>query len=44
MHLPWPTVCDYAEADGKLYVSDSVNRRVLAIRFEAAAESLADAR
>jgi len=33
----WPTECDYAEADGRLYVSDSVNRRVLVVRFEATA-------
>jgi DNA-binding beta-propeller fold protein YncE len=33
----WPAECDYAEADGKLYVSDSVNRRVVVVRFEAAA-------
>ena len=33
----WPTECDYAEADGKLYVSDSVNRRVMVVRFDAAA-------
>jgi hypothetical protein len=31
----WPTVCDYAK--GKLYVSDSVNRRVVVVRFEYAA-------
>jgi len=30
----WPTVCDYAEADGKLYVTDSVNRRVVVVRFD----------
>lgn len=33
----WPTECDYAEADGRLYVSDSVNRRVMVVRFDAAA-------
>lgn len=30
----WPTEADYAEHDGKLYVSDSVNRRVVVIRFD----------
>jgi hypothetical protein len=30
----WPTDCDYAEADGKLYVTDSVNRRIVVIRFD----------
>lgn len=35
----WPTVCNYAQADGRLYVSDSVNRRVLVIRFDHAAEA-----
>jgi len=34
----WPTVCDHAEADGKLYVTDSVNRRIVVVRFEYAAE------
>jgi hypothetical protein len=40
----WPTDCDYAEADGKLYVSDSVNRRVMAVRFDAAASETCDLR
>jgi hypothetical protein len=35
--LAWPAECDYAEADGRLYVSDSVNRRVLVVRFDATA-------
>jgi len=30
----WPTDCDYAEADGKLYVTDSVNRRIVVVRFD----------
>jgi DNA-binding beta-propeller fold protein YncE len=34
----WPTVCDYAEADGKLYVTDSVNRRIVVVRFEYGSE------
>jgi sugar lactone lactonase YvrE len=33
----WPAECDYAEADGRLYVSDSVNRRIAVIRFDATA-------
>jgi hypothetical protein len=40
----WPAECDYAEADGKLYVSDSVNRRVLVVRFDAAATEACDLR
>lgn len=32
--LAWPAEVDYAEFDGKLYVTDSVNRRVVVIRFE----------
>ena len=40
----WPTECDYAEADGKLYVSDSVNRRVVVVRFDAAAAEVCDLR
>jgi DNA-binding beta-propeller fold protein YncE len=40
----WPTACDYAEADGRLYVSDSVNRRVVVIRFDAAASETCDLR
>jgi len=35
----WPTDCDSAEADGWLYVSDSVNRRVVVIRFDHDAEA-----
>jgi hypothetical protein len=35
--LAWPSRCDYAEADGKLYIADSVNRRVVIVRFDAAA-------
>ncbi len=38
----WPADCDYAEADGRLYVSDSVNRRVLVIRFDHAADAACD--
>lgn len=38
----WPTDCDYAEFDGKLYVTDSVNRRVMVVRFDAAATELVD--
>jgi len=38
----WPTECDYAEADGRLYVSDSVNRRVLVVRFDATAAETCD--
>lgn len=34
----WPTVCDYCPIDGKLYVSDSVNRQVLVIGFSYADE------
>jgi len=34
----WPTDCDYCETDGKLYVSDSVNRRIVVVRFEYADE------
>ena len=40
----WPTECDYAEADGKLYVSDSVNRRIVVVRFDAAASETCDLR
>jgi hypothetical protein len=40
--LAWPAECDYAEADGKLYVSDSVNRRVLVVCFDAAAAEICD--
>jgi DNA-binding beta-propeller fold protein YncE len=40
----WPTVCDYAEANGRLYVSDSVNRRVVVVRFDAAATETCEAR
>ena len=35
----WPTVCDYAGADGRLYVSDSVNRRIVVVRFDHASEA-----
>ncbi len=35
----WPCETDYAEADGKLYVTDSVNRRVTVVKFEYAAEA-----
>jgi hypothetical protein len=42
--LAWPAECDYAEADGKLYVLDSVNRRVLVVRFDAAAAETCDLR
>ena len=38
----WPTDCDYAVTDGKLYVSDEVNRRVMVIRFEATAAATCD--
>lgn len=38
----WPTDCDYAEFDGKLYVADSVNRRVVVVRFDAAASETCD--
>jgi len=34
VHFAWPCDADYAEYDGKLYVTDSVNRRVAVIRFE----------
>ena len=37
IYLAWPTVARYARADGRLYVTDSVNRRVLIIRLDAAA-------
>jgi len=30
----WPTEVDYSEFDGKLYVTDSVNLRVMVIRFD----------
>jgi sugar lactone lactonase YvrE len=40
----WPTICDYAEADGRLYVSDSVNRRIMVVRFDAAASETCDLR
>jgi hypothetical protein len=40
----WPTECDFAEADGKLYVSDSVNRRIVVVRFDAAAAETCDLR
>jgi DNA-binding beta-propeller fold protein YncE len=40
----WPAECDYAEADGKLYVSDSVNRRVMVVRFDAGATESCDVR
>jgi len=40
----WPTVCDYAEANGRLYVSDSVNRRVVVVRFDAAATETCEVR
>jgi hypothetical protein len=36
--LSWPTDRDYAEAGGRLYVSDSVNRRVVVIRLDYDAE------
>jgi hypothetical protein len=29
-----PVACDFAEADGKLYVSDIANRRVVVVRFD----------
>jgi hypothetical protein len=35
----WPTDCDYAEYDGRLYVTDSVNRRVTVVRFDATASA-----
>ncbi|MBM4038710.1 MAG: hypothetical protein FJ290_09360 [Planctomycetes bacterium] len=38
----WPNECDYAEADGKLYVTDSVNRRVMIVRFDAAVAAACD--
>lgn len=38
----WPTETDYAEFDGKLYVSDSVNRRVVVVKFEYADEKTAE--
>jgi len=34
----WPTDCDYCEADGKLYISDSVNRRIVVVRLQYADE------
>ena len=40
----WPTVCDYAESNGRLYVSDSLNRRVVEVRFDAAATETCEAR
>ncbi|HOX05499.1 MAG TPA: hypothetical protein PK280_03775 [Planctomycetota bacterium] len=40
----WPAECDYAEADGKLYISDSVNRRITVVRFDAAATESCDLR
>ena len=33
----WPAECDYADFDGRLYVTDSVNRRIMVVRFDAAA-------
>ncbi len=44
IHFAWPAECDYAEADGKLYVADSVNRRIMVVRFDAAAEESCDLR
>jgi len=38
----WPAECDYAEADGRLYVSDSVNRRIVVVKFDAAAVKTCD--
>jgi hypothetical protein len=34
-----PVACDFAEADGKLYVSDIANRRVVVVRFDWAASA-----
>ncbi len=34
-----PVACDFAEADGKLYVSDMANRRVVVVRFDWAASA-----
>jgi hypothetical protein len=34
----WPCETDYTEFDGKLYVTDSVNRRVVVVRFDWADE------
>ena len=36
IHFAWPAFVD--EAGGKLYVSDSVNRRVMIVRLAYAAE------
>jgi hypothetical protein len=35
----WPAVCDFAEYDGRLYVSDSVNRRIVVVAFDYEAEA-----
>jgi hypothetical protein len=37
IHFAWPCETDYAEFDGKLYVTDSVNRRVVVVKFDYAA-------
>ncbi len=34
LHFAWPCETDYAEFDGRLYVTDSVNRSVVVVKFE----------
>jgi hypothetical protein len=38
----WPTCVDFAESNSRLYVTDSVNRRVLVVRFDYQAEAVSD--
>ena len=40
----WPCETDYAEYDGKLYVSDSVNRRVVVVKFAYSQEKIVPVR
>lgn len=44
IHFAWPAECDYAEADGRLYVADSVNRRIVVVRFDAMVAATAEIR
>ncbi|MHC4914149.1 MAG: SMP-30/gluconolactonase/LRE family protein [Planctomycetota bacterium] len=34
LHFAWPCETDFAEPDGRLYVTDSVNRSVVVVKFD----------